>query len=85
MLALAKHIMLLVCAFANIFKLLKNDLTHQAPWALLAHQLFFKHSILPNNYPVERQGDCRLNEHSNKITGNSICTNIREATVIQHI
>lgn len=42
MLALAKHLMLLVCAFANIFKLLKNDLTHQVPLALRAHQSFLQ-------------------------------------------
>lgn len=44
MLALAKHITLLVCTFANIFRLLRNDLTQQAPLALLHSAVVFKHS-----------------------------------------
>lgn len=44
MLALAKDITLLVCTFANIFKLLRNDLTQQAPLALLHSAAVFRHS-----------------------------------------
>lgn len=73
MLALAKHVTLLLGAFASILRLLKNDLPHTAPRAALAHPYFlWALSDLPDSCPKERQWDCHLGEHKNSvITGNN--------------